>query len=94
MPYGKRRKSKVQPEIQRPTPGDDGDFGISKLDHNSPPITLTWLNLQAVAPPQDEGLKRTITKALCPSREVGQSKTLLKGGENEKRFTFYIKYMI
>jgi hypothetical protein len=63
-------------------------LGISKLDFHSPPITLTWLNLQAVAPPQDKGLKRTITKVLCPSKEVGQSKTLLKGGENKKRFNF------
>jgi hypothetical protein len=47
-------------------------------------VTLTWIDVQAKAPPKDKGIKRSITKALCPSKEVGQSKLLLKGGENEK----------
>ncbi|CAF4449679.1 unnamed protein product, partial [Adineta steineri] len=41
--------------------------------------TLTWLDLQAKAPPKDKGLRRTIKKALCPWKEVGESKLLLKG---------------
>ena len=60
---------------------EDADMGISRIDFDSPPVTLTWLDLQAKAPPQDKGIKRAITKALCPSKEVGQSKLLLKGGE-------------
>lgn len=63
---------------------EDSDLGISKIDFTSPPVTLTWFNLQAKAPPQDKGLKRTITKALCPHKEVGQSKLLLKGGNIEQ----------
>lgn len=63
---------------------EDSDIGISKIDFTSPPVTLTWLNLQAKAPPQDKGLKRTITKALCPHKEVGQSKLLLKEGNIER----------
>ncbi len=81
LPYGKRRKAKSQPKTQGTILYDDGDLGISKIDFTSPPVTLTWMNLQAKAPAQDKGIKRTITKALCPSKEVGQSKMLLKGGE-------------
>ncbi|UJR27397.1 hypothetical protein I4U23_008687 [Adineta vaga] len=79
VPYGKRRRSRGQKPTQGAMISDDGDLGISKVDFTSPPVTLTWLNLQAKAPPKDKGLKRTITKALCPSKEVGQSKMLLKG---------------
>ncbi|CAF0813178.1 unnamed protein product [Adineta steineri] len=81
IPYGKRRKPKPKP--QNRTQGtmlyDDGDLGISKVDFTSPPVTLTWLDLQAKAPPKDKGLRRTIKKALCPWKEVGESKLLLKG---------------
>jgi ABC-type transport system involved in cytochrome bd biosynthesis fused ATPase/permease subunit len=79
MPYGKRRKEKPQQQTQGTIMYDDGDLGISKIDFTSPPVTLTWFNLEAKAPPQDKGLKRTLTKKLCPSKEVGQSKMLLKG---------------
>jgi hypothetical protein len=58
--------------------------GISKIDFTSPPVTLTWLNIEAKAPPQDKGLKRAITKKFNPSKEVGKSKMLLRGGKNEK----------
>lgn len=44
-------------------------------------MTLTWLDIQAKAPPKDKGLKRTLTKALCPWKEVSESKMLLKGGK-------------
>jgi len=60
---------------------DDDDLGVTEMNLNSPPTTLTWLYLQATAPPQDKGIKRSITKALCPSKEVGESKVLLKGGQ-------------
>lgn len=91
MPYGKRRPSRVQPQAQAhgTIVHEDEDFGISKINLTSPPITLTWLNLQAKAPPQDKGLKRAITKRLCPSKEVGQSKILLKGGESKIKLRFY-----
>lgn len=62
---------------------EDSDLGISRIDFTSPPVTLTWFNLEAKAPPQDKGIKRAITKALCPRKEVGQSKMLLKGGKIE-----------
>jgi hypothetical protein len=65
-------------------------LGISKIDFHSPPVTLTWLNLQAEAPPQDKGIKRSITKLLCPSKEVGQSKMLLRGGKNNKTWSFFL----
>jgi ABC-type multidrug transport system fused ATPase/permease subunit len=79
MPYGKRRKAKSQPQTQGTILYDDGDLGISKIDFTSPPVTLSWMDLQAKAPPQDKGIKRTITKALFSSKEVGESKMLLKG---------------
>lgn len=84
LPYGKRRRSNVRPQAQGRIPDDDGDIGISKIDFTSPPVTLTWVDVQAKAPPKDKGIKRSITKKLCPSREVGQSKLLLKGGENDE----------
>ena len=84
VPYGKTRKPNVQSRTQGTVVYDDGDLGISKIDFTSPPVTLTWSNLQAKAPPLDKGCRRTITKALCPWKEVGESKLLLKGGNNEK----------
>lgn len=86
LPYGNRRRRRVQP----PTAGamlhgDDDDTGISKIDFTSPPVTLTWLDLRAEAPPKDKGLKRTITKAFCREKEVSQPKVLLKGGKLRQR---------
>ncbi|CAF4348488.1 unnamed protein product [Rotaria sp. Silwood2] len=78
IPYGRRRRNRTQPQTRGVIISDD-DIGLSKIDFTSPPVTLTWLDLQANAPPKDEGIKRTITKALCPSKEVSQSKMLLKG---------------
>ena len=80
LPYGKRRQPKIRPRAQGAMRPEDDDEGISKMDFTSPPVTLTWLNLQAEAPPKDKGLKRTITKALCPWKEVGEPKLLLKSG--------------
>jgi hypothetical protein len=85
IPYGKRRKPKIQPQPQGTVLHDDGDLGISKIDFVSPPVTLTWIDIQAKAPPKDKGIKRSITKALCPSKEVGESKLLLKGGKNREK---------
>lgn len=73
IPYGKR---------QRSSPANSDDSGISKIDFTSPPVTLTWLDLKAEAPPKDKGIKRTLTKAFCPWKEVGQPKMLLKGGQS------------
>ncbi|CAF0826300.1 unnamed protein product [Adineta ricciae] len=70
IPYGKRQPS---------TPANSDETGISKIDFASPPVTLTWLDLKAEAPPKDKGIKRTLTKAFCPWKEVGQPKMLLKG---------------
>jgi hypothetical protein len=83
IPYARRQNPRIQSQTQGTVLYDDGDIGISKINFSAPPVTLTWLNLQAKAPPIDKGLKRTITKALCPWKEVGQSKVLLKGGENK-----------
>lgn len=81
IPYGKKPKQQQSGFMyNNSNDDDDDDSGISQIDFSSPPVTLTWLDIQAKAPPQDKGLKRTITKALCPSKEVGQSKLLLKGG--------------
>ncbi|CAF1073260.1 unnamed protein product [Adineta steineri] len=78
--YGKRRKSKVQSQTQGTVVyDDDDDLGISKINFTSPPVTLTWLDLKAKAPPEDKGIKRTITKALCPWKAVSQSTMLLEG---------------
>ncbi len=81
MPYGKRRKAKVLPQIQGTMLYDDAELGINKTDFTSPPVTLTWMNLQAIAPPKHKGIHRTIKKAFCRSKEVEESQMLLKGGE-------------
>ncbi|CAF0935940.1 unnamed protein product [Rotaria sp. Silwood1] len=78
-PYGRRRRHRTQSRTQGVITSNDDDIGLSKVDFTSAPVTLTWLDLQAKAPPQDEGIKRTLTKALCPSKEVSKSKMLLKG---------------
>lgn len=80
IPYGKRPHIRGHPK-KAVVISDDDDMGISKIDFHSPPVTLTWLDIQAKAPPQDKGIKRTLTKALCPWKEVSQSKVLLKGGK-------------
>jgi hypothetical protein len=89
IPYGKVRRSRIRPVPEEVFVSENDDIGLTKLDFTSPPVTLTWLDLQAKAPPQDKGLKRTLTKLLCPSKEVGKSKVLLKGGKNKNTFLFF-----
>lgn len=91
IPYGKIKPSKIKPARQGVIISDDEDIGISKIDFTSPPVTLTWLDIQAKAPPQDKGIKRTLTKSLCPWKEVSQSKILLRGGNyyHEKKYNIF-----
>lgn len=92
IPYGKRQKPKQTTVLSNNNAGGDDDMGISQIDFNSPPVTLTWLNLEAKAPPQDKGIKRAFTKAFFPKKEVGQSKVLLKGGHHHihRCFSLYL----
>ena len=87
LPYGNRRRRRAQPPTQgaRVYENGDDDAGISKIDFTSPPVTLTWLDLRAEAPPKDKGLKRSITKAFCRGKEVSEPKVLLKGGKLRQR---------
>ncbi|CAF2132802.1 unnamed protein product [Rotaria magnacalcarata] len=79
IPYGKVRKPRIPSAPEDVVISENEDIGLSKINFTSPPVTLTWLDLQAKAPPKDKGLKRTLTKLLCPSKEVSKSKILLKG---------------
>ncbi|CAM4904796.1 unnamed protein product [Rotaria socialis] len=79
IPYGKVRNSRILSPPEDVVISENDDIGLSKLDFTSPPVTLTWLDLEVTAPPKDKGLKRTLTKLLCPSKEVGEPKVLLKG---------------
>lgn len=62
---------------------DDDDTHIRKIDFTSPPMTLTWIDLEAVSPPSRNGIMHRIKRKLYPSqRPEKQSQQLLKGGKN------------
>ncbi|CAF0966239.1 unnamed protein product [Rotaria sordida] len=79
IPYGKRPRPKIQSRTQSVILSNNNKVGLSKINSNAPSVTLTWLDLQAEIPPKDKGITRTITKALCRTKEISESKILLKG---------------
>lgn len=82
--YGKRLMTTPPQAAEIAMVYDDGDKILNQDGFRTPPVTLTWLDVQAEAPPKDRGIKRTMKKALCPWKEVGQPKKLLKGGQQAK----------
>lgn len=81
VPHGKRQRSRYEELLHN----RDDDVGIRKIDFESPPVTLSWLDIQAKAPPKDKGIKRIMKKACCPWKDVDEPKLLLKGGTSESQ---------